>query len=217
MFESVLLEPGKLYHIWTHANGEENLFREDENYRFFLQKYKYHVSPVADTLAYCFMPNHLHLMVRIKSKKEIAKVVQIKNTEKNKNRPNRSKDWDESKISRFTSQQFSNLFNSYTKAYNKLYSRKGSLFIPRYKRKPVSHHKYALRLIAYIHLNPVHHGFVGHPNEWIHSSWQAYCLDRETKISKKVVLEWSGGKEAFMELHKGLQSGEVKNILEEVH
>ena len=53
------------------------------------------------------------------------------------------------------SQKFSNLFNSYTQVYNKENNRKGSLFVNRYKRILISDKKYLLKLIHYIHYNPV--------------------------------------------------------------
>jgi hypothetical protein len=34
------LQPNISYHIFNHANGFENVFREDENFRFFLEKYR---------------------------------------------------------------------------------------------------------------------------------------------------------------------------------
>jgi len=30
------MEAGQSYHIFNHANGSENIFREEENFRFFL-------------------------------------------------------------------------------------------------------------------------------------------------------------------------------------
>ena len=32
--------PGRTYHLYTHANGSRNLFRSDENFRYFLKRYK---------------------------------------------------------------------------------------------------------------------------------------------------------------------------------
>jgi hypothetical protein len=32
--------PGRTYHLYTHANGSRNLFRCDENFRYFLKLYK---------------------------------------------------------------------------------------------------------------------------------------------------------------------------------
>lgn len=61
-----ILESGFFYHIYNHANGREDLFLNDDNYNFFLKKYTFHISHVADTFAYCLMPNHFHFLVRIK-------------------------------------------------------------------------------------------------------------------------------------------------------
>lgn len=62
----ITFEPERYYHIWTHANGFENLFNETKNYYFFLDRYKYYLSDLVDTYAYCLMPNHLHLMIKTK-------------------------------------------------------------------------------------------------------------------------------------------------------
>ena len=51
----ILLEPERTYHIWTHANGSENLFRCDENYRYFMRRYRHYIHPVVETFAYCLM------------------------------------------------------------------------------------------------------------------------------------------------------------------
>jgi len=32
--------PGRTYHLYTHAIGSENLFRSDQNFRYFLKRYK---------------------------------------------------------------------------------------------------------------------------------------------------------------------------------
>lgn len=59
-------EPERVYHIYTHANGSENLYREEGNYRYFLKKYVEHIYPVVETYAYCLIPNHLHRVVRVR-------------------------------------------------------------------------------------------------------------------------------------------------------
>ncbi|HKJ32461.1 MAG TPA: hypothetical protein VKA34_11570, partial [Balneolales bacterium] len=140
------LKPGETYHIWTHANGDDNIFREEENYDYFLTKYSHYIYPVADTYAYCLMPNHFHLMVRVRESDKIESLMM-------KKRPNLQ---GFRNLEGFISQQFSNLFNAYTKAYNKKYNRKGSLFIPRFNRKLIDSDQYFTQLIVYIHNNPIH-------------------------------------------------------------
>jgi len=34
------MAPGQSYHLYTHANRAKNLFRSDENFRYFLKLYK---------------------------------------------------------------------------------------------------------------------------------------------------------------------------------
>lgn len=68
------LQPNRSYHIFNHANGFENIFTEDENYRFFLDKYNQYILPIAETYAYCLLPNHFHLVVRIRRREVLEKV-----------------------------------------------------------------------------------------------------------------------------------------------
>ena len=67
----VPMEYGKFYHICNRGVNREDLFRNDDNYRYFLKLYAKHVEPVADTFAWCLLKNHFHLLVRIKEEHEI--------------------------------------------------------------------------------------------------------------------------------------------------
>ena len=71
-----ILECDKYYHIFNHAVSNNNLFKNDGNYNFFLKKYAKYIFPIADTFAYCLMPNHFHFAVRIKKEKEIDIIMQ---------------------------------------------------------------------------------------------------------------------------------------------
>lgn len=204
-----LLQSGKTYHIWTHANGDENLFRGKENYNYFLKKYQHHVHPVVDTFAYCLMPNHLHLMVRVKSAKDVLEFVR-----KKKDEPNLQGFENLGGVSKVISQQISNLFNGYTKAYNKKYNRKGSLFIPNFKRKYIDSNEYFTHLIAYIHNNPIHHGFTNNLDDWPFSSWHAYVLDKLTQIKKEEAMTWFGEEENFKVIHRKVAYLEGEKLFE---
>jgi len=46
------LVPDASFHIYNYANGFENVFREVENYRLFLQTYQLHIAPIAETYAF---------------------------------------------------------------------------------------------------------------------------------------------------------------------
>jgi REP element-mobilizing transposase RayT len=182
------LLPHTTYHIYTHANGNECLFRSEENYLYFLKKYGEHIYPVAETYAYCMMPNHLHLAVKIRSEEELLQHQRLGLT-------------GFENLSGLISQQFSNLFNAYTKAYNKRYNRRGSLFTRPFKRKAVESDRYFTELIVYIHNNPVHHGFVKNLLDWPHSSIHAYIWDKPSKLNRQHLLDWVGDKQQLLLLH----------------
>jgi REP element-mobilizing transposase RayT len=138
------LLPNYTYHIYNHANGFENVFREAENYRFFMAKYQLHIWPIAETYAYCLMPNHFHLVVRIRKRETIETLIRNKNNSPANSSKvpnfgrvgvsNVSNVSSDSEIEKFLSKQFANLFSSYTQSFNKVYGRMGSLFIKNFKR-----------------------------------------------------------------------------------
>ena len=180
------LEPSSYYHIYNHANGNDALFKSDENYYYFLEKYSLHIDPFVNTFAYCLMPNHFHFFIQVNE--QSAQTSEVLKTDI-------PKEIDLSKL-------FSNYFNSYTKAYNERYDRKGSLFNHRFKRKKVETTDYFIQLIKYIHLNPVHHGFVKHPSDWKFSSYHSFLDNKKTKIKRNEVLKWFDGTDNFRDLHQ---------------
>src|SRR5690606_32240135 len=151
------------YHIYNHANGNENLFREQKNYEFFLRKYHQHIDPIAETFAWCLMPNHFHVLVKIKSEEEIKLTFPKFGTlEKLDDK------------TKFISKQFANFFSSYTQSFNKIYKRRGSMFLKNFKRKEITDENYLRNLVLYIHLNPVQHGFTESIQQWDWTSYNSF-------------------------------------------
>lgn len=181
------MQPDTFYHVYNRANGNEKLFLTDDNYHYFLKQLKKYISPIAETYAYCLLPNHFHFLIRIKSNDELS----IINPQGFEN------------IEGFISQKFSNLFNSYTKAFNKQNDRKGSLFSPNFKRKEVKNEDYLTTLICYIHRNPIHHKIQPSFN-WKYSSYNSILSTSQTNIHRNYVLKWFNGKEEFIQLHKDM-------------
>ena len=150
------LEFGKYYHIYNRGINSCNLFKEEENYRYFRQLYKKHISPIATTLAWVLMPNHFHFLVRINEPPLTLSGFQTLTGLKPPH------------------QSFSNLFNAYTQAFNKRYGRHGGLFERPFRRKLIEDDEYMKTLIVYIHTNPVHHSFCYHPGDYRWSSYNDY-------------------------------------------
>lgn len=183
------LEPGKFYHIFTRGNNRETIFPEEKNYAYFLQLYRKHISPVADTFAYCLLKNHFHFLIRIKDTCETQ-------TSEVRERMEVSP--------AMVSHSFANLLNAYTKAINKMYGRAGSLFQERFRRIEVKDPHYFSRLVYYIHFNPQKHGFLSDFREWPHSSYHAFLLTKPTLLRRDEVLAWFGDKQGFQEFHNQL-------------
>ena len=162
-----MLQLETYYHIFNHGNGDDNLFREEKNYDFFLKKYHQHIDPIADTVAWCLMKNHFHLLVKIKSGEEVAPTFpKFETLEKLENQSN------------FISKRFANFFSSYTQAFNKVYKRRGSLFLKNFRRKEIPEDGYLRILIRYIHLNPIKHGFTNNLLEWEYSSYDTFTSNQ---------------------------------------
>ena len=63
----MFFESNHIYHIYNQGNNHQRIFFNRHNYLFFLKKIREHISPYADVLAWCLMPNHFHLMVFVKT------------------------------------------------------------------------------------------------------------------------------------------------------
>lgn len=209
----------KYYHIYNHANGDENLFREQKNYEYFLEKYKQHISPIAETIAWCLMPNHFHLLVKIKTEEEIVAAFSSTNPpstfssstfpklgleklelEKLKHLEKFKKLETLEDKSNFLSKQFANFFSSYTQSFNKVYGRRGSLFLKNFKRKEIVDENYLLNLILYIHLNPVKQGFTNNILDWKWHSYASFPFVYEEEFRMLF-----GDKENYENIHHGKQ------------
>jgi putative transposase len=151
-----VLSPDNYYHIFNHAIGDEILFKDDKDYCSFINRYSRYIQPVADTIAYCLIPNHFHFCLKIKSVKSILDL----------SSNNKLQD-----VEAIIHYAFASLLNGYVQAYNKRYNRMGGLFVGRFKRRVINDDDDLRGLICYIHLNPVEACLVGSPEKWPYSSF----------------------------------------------
>jgi len=189
------LQYGEYYHIYNRGNNRELLFREDRNYPYFMKLYRKYIAPIAETFCYCLLPNHFHILVRIRDFEDCKEDCQS------------FKDW-QSYSHIYPSRAFSKLFSTYTKAFNKSYNRTGSLFEKPFKRKLIEDDRYFTSLVVYIHRNPQRHGYVSNFKDWSHSSYKVILSDKPTLLMRDTVLNWFGGRKGFEEIH--FQEGDLK-------
>lgn len=181
MINTESFEFDSVYHIFSHVNGKELIFREETNYQYFLKKLMQYVLPIADIYAYCLMTNHFHLLVRFKNFENIS----VENEHA------------------YLMKHFGNFLNSYAKAFNKMYDRKGALFLNAVKRKKITDEKYLLKVLHYIHNNPVNHGFVAEAGLWRYSSYQSYISpEKESKINRSEMMRYFDSVHIFKNYHQ---------------
>jgi REP element-mobilizing transposase RayT len=161
------------YHLYNRTNNEELLFRSEENYLYFLKKYRYYLDEYFETIGYCLMPTHFHFLVRVKEYKDEPHLEGGVHLE----------------LSQLISKKIGILLSSYTKAINIRYDRHGSLFQEHSKAKQVTSDNYLITLLTYIHQNPIRSGLVEKVNDWLFSSYQDYIdLRNGTLPSKGIIL-----------------------------
>jgi putative transposase len=109
--------------------------------------------------------------------------------------------YDNKVISEFVMEQFSNFFNSYTKSFNKVFGRKGKLFMDHTRRNNIADGSHFIKIVHYIHANPVHHGYCTSVEDWNFSSYNTIIGNQLTQLPKDEILTWFGGREAFIKFH----------------
>lgn len=212
------LQPDSCYHIFNHANGFENIFKIEANFLYFLEKYRLYISPIAETYAYCLMPNHFHLVVRMRKRETIEALIRINNDPSNRfnfskvatfgEETNKVSNFgkvikiSDNDIEKYLSKQFANLFSCYTQSFNKVYHRKGSLFIKNFKREPISDKIYFLNAIVYTHRNPIHHGFREKYEDWEYSSYTDIVDGVCDYVEVSKLLTMTEGLESLKEMHR---------------
>ncbi len=195
-------QPDTYYHVYNHAIGHENLFRNEGNYQYFLKKYAEYLYPVCQTYAYCLMPNHFHLLIKIRNKEEIITFYIEKEKRKGKEFEDNNALLETLDFHKLVMLQFQHFLNGYAQAINKQFNRKGGLFLNHLKRIIVATDSYFTSFVHYIHFNPVHHGFCKDLRDWQHSSYNAFLLDKATRLERDEILNWFGNQEQYLRFHQ---------------
>jgi len=199
--KAIPFEPGSFYHIYHQGNAGEGIFRCDENFRYFLEKYAIYIQPLCETYAYSLLPNHFHFAVRFKEEEVIRRVLQERFVEIHPDKtPAELKTPPE--LAQAVSKQFNDFLNGYTQGFNRWHKRKGRLFGESLKRKKIDSIEYLLNLIHYIHKNAVHHGFCNAMDEWIYSSYHSHLSEKPTRLSREKGLALFNGLENFNAIHQ---------------
>lgn len=110
----------------------------------------------------------------------------------------KTRDLDDSKISR----TFANLFICYAKAFNKTYNRSGSLFKKPFNFKLIESDTYLINVILYLHCNPIKDGFVKDLVSYLWTSYLKILDTTKTFLQRDFVLDLFNDKTNYKTAHK---------------
>lgn len=230
------LLPERFYHIFNRGNEASTIIcHDDRNFAYFLKKYNEKMYPYWDTYAYCILPDHYHLMVKIKSQKDIltAAAKDIKRF-----RPDFARKYklytklgidqnaplpplkeilaipepvfDQQLLTTIASWSVSEMYRrfllGYSKALRKDHGSRGSLMQKPFRRKLFSDDSSLLNLLRYIHNNGVHHGHASSIEDYLWSSYNSFLSSKPTKLKRDIILKKFGGLENFIRFHKDRES-----------
>ena len=172
--------PDIYYHFYNRGNNRQAIFFEQDNYLYFLGGIKKYLVPVVKIIAYCLMPTHYHILVKIKQTSEVLKT---------------------SEVSKQVSHAMQKFLISYTKAINKRFQRVGALFQGQFQAKPIKTYSHLLNLCIYAHSNPVKDGLVASPEDWIYSNYLEWLGQRDGQlVDKEFIQEHFGSPAEYQEL-----------------
>ncbi len=196
-------ETGHLYHVYNQGNNHEKTFFTNANYLFFLKKIRQYIIPFADIIAYCLMPNHFHLMLKVNHLSHSTAYLNKNN--KARNTGNKQRNLNDS---------IGIMLRSYTNAINKQEDRSGKLIRERTKAiclttsedispsyyntlfgtvsyPEIQKKQYPQTCFKYIHNNPVKAGLVNKCTDWPYSSAKDYAgLRHGTLVNKEVAKQY---------------------------
>src|SRR3990167_2466223 len=143
------------YHIMTRGNNCNVVFRQDDDYWYFLdllRKYK-KLHPF-DLYHYSLMPNHTHMQVRTKNAPDFATFMKKLNL-------------------------------AYFYHYKQKYDLVGHFWQDRYKSQPIGKDSYFIQCGKYIELNSSRASLVKKPEDYPFSSYRYYAYGKPNNLITK--------------------------------
>jgi len=165
---------GEIYHTYNRGVGKMDIFRDTQDYLYFLLLIKHDLFPAEfkvkrsklnpyvkkqlpadsfDLIGYCLMPNHFHLLIRQNQNIKIGVLIK-------------------------------KITTSYAIYFNKKYERVGTLFQGRFKAVCVGDNRQLKVVFDYIHNNPVRSELVQHPAGYFYSSYNEYYNKNQQELCK---------------------------------
>ena len=158
-----------IYHVMLRGINRQTVFEDNED----IEKFKdllvtYKKRSGYELLGYCFMGNHIHLLIH---EAVNPSVLQVKNRDV------------EIGPGETLETVFKRIGVAYVFYFNQKYKRSGHLFQDRFRSEPIETDSYLLMALRYIHRNPVKAGICKEPGEYKYSSYSDYLGNTPSPVA----------------------------------
>ncbi len=168
MARKVKFMPGHYYHVFNRGANRQPIFRAEENYIFLLHRVKKYAAQFSISIIAYCLMPN-HYHFLLRQDETAT-------------------------ISAFIQA----VFNSYTKAFNKMFDRSGTLFEGPFQAILIDRDEYLIHLCRYIHCNPLEAKLVAHPGQWPFSNYLEWVEQRKgTLVDRALVREWFPSSESY--------------------
>jgi putative transposase len=205
------LQPNAVYHVFSHAVENNNLFYDTGNYSYFLKKWAHFSKDYFRTYAFCLMPNHFHLCFQTLATDEARIVADMPRLVA------QAKQAQPDTLPLYHSKRMNSFLSSYVQSFNKYRRRKGTLFRSQFGRIQIKDSDYFKDLICYIHHNPIHHFDATGYHEWAYSSFESYRrLNEWAFLDTEIALNRFGSTKSLLDYHEKYRLKKRFNVIEEI-
>lgn len=150
-----LLLSQSYYHVITRGNNKNIVFRQDTDYRYYLDLIaRFKKGLPFDLFHYCLMPSHIHMLLRT---------------------------FKASDFSTFMKKLELAYFHHYRQKYGWI----GHFWQGRFKSQPVGKDAYFIQCGKYIELNPIRAKIVNDPQKYSFSSYKYYTEGKKNSLITK--------------------------------
>ncbi len=152
---------GAMFHIYNYSVAEISLFREPEDYFYYIRKLiEFTEDSPIKICAFSLIPNRFDFCVQQSTEFEVYRL-------------------------------FNRIGTSYALHYNRKYGRKGKLFAGKLQHRRIKSDSQMITLCQIIHYKPVKEGIVKDVREWPYTNYFEYAQLRNGSLfSREMILDF---------------------------
>ena len=205
--------PTAYYHIVCKCIDGLKFFNDEKDYHVFKERFKQFTSGFFEVWSYNFLPNHTHHIIKTNSTENITQNIAALQKEKQTKAMLHFLNDAENEIlfDEMIERQMNSFLVSYSNYCNNRRGRRGGLFQKPFKRIRIDDDTHLQQAIIYTNANAQKHKLVNDFKNHPYSSYAAIINEDDCVVETQTVINFFGGKENFIKIHKNQVDYYYKN------